>query len=83
MDRLLIPISFITFLTLGYDKLQAKADGRRIPEKVLLLMGVFGGAIGGLVGMKVFRHKTRHSYFWIIYTLSAVVQLLAVTLLAR
>jgi len=81
MERLLIPINIITFLSLGYDKLQAKAGGRRIPEKTLLLMGILGGAIGGLLGMQVFRHKTRHSKFWIIYILAAAVQVLLVIVL--
>ena len=81
MERLLIPINIITFLSLGYDKLQAKAGGRRIPEKTLLLMGILGGAIGGLLGMQVFRHKTRHSNFWIIYILAAAVHVLLIVLL--
>ena len=81
MERLLIPINIITFLSLGYDKLQAKAGGRRIPEKTLLLMGILGGAIGGLLGMQVFRHKTRHSNFWIIYILAAAAHVLLVVLL--
>ena len=33
MERLLIPVSMITFLLLGYDKFQAKNNGWRIPEK--------------------------------------------------
>lgn len=75
MELLIMPLSFITFVILGYDKLQAKNNGWRIPEKVLLLMGVFGGAIGGLLGMKVFHHKTRKNYFWIIYGLAAAVHI--------
>jgi len=74
MEIIFIPLSFITFLLLGYDKLQAKNNGWRIPEKTLLLLGVFGGAIGGLLGMQVFHHKTRKNYFWTIYGLAAAVQ---------
>ena len=81
MEGLLIPINIITFLSLGYDKLQAKAGGRRIPEKTLLFMGILGGAIGGLLGMQVFRHKTRHSNLWIVYTLAAAVHVLLFVLL--
>ena len=59
MERLLIPVSMITFLLLGYDKFQAKNNGWRIPEKVLLGLGLIGGADGGLIGMQPFHHKTR------------------------
>ncbi len=75
MELIFIPLSFITFLLYGYDKFQAKSDGWRVPEKVLLFLGVFGGAIGGLIGMQVFHHKTRKNYFWIINGLAAVVHI--------
>ena len=35
----------------------------RIPEKVLLLLVVFGGGMGAFGGMKRFRHKTQHIKF--------------------
>jgi uncharacterized membrane protein YsdA (DUF1294 family) len=72
MERIIIPLSFITFLLFGYDKFQAKNDGWRVSEKVLLSLGVFGGAIGGLIGMQIFHHKTRKNYFWVINGLAAV-----------
>ncbi|NLG40839.1 MAG: DUF1294 domain-containing protein [Chloroflexi bacterium] len=72
MERIIIPLSFITFLLFGYDKFQAKNDGWRVSEKVLLSLGVFGGAIGGLIGMEIFHHKTRKNYFWVINGLAAV-----------
>ena len=72
MERIIIPLSFITFLLFGYDKFQAKNVGWRVSEKVLLSLGVFGGAIGGLIGMQIFHHKTRKNYFWVINGLAAV-----------
>ncbi len=72
MERIIIPLSFITFLLFGYDKFQAKNDGWRVSEKVLLSLGGFGGAIGGLIGMQIFHHKTRKNYFWVINGLAAV-----------
>jgi uncharacterized membrane protein YsdA (DUF1294 family) len=78
MELIFIPLSFITFLLFGYDKFQAKSDGWRIPEKVLLLLGVFGGGVGGLLGMKVFHHKTRKNYFWVINGLAAGVHIVLV-----
>ncbi len=83
MARLLIPMSMITFLLMGYDKMQAKADGHRIPERVLLILGVFGGAIGGLLGMKVFRHKTRHSSFWLVFGIAAIIHIFLIVYLKK
>ena len=62
---LAIPLNMINFLLFGYDKLQAKRGGWRIPEKVLLGLSLVGGGIGGLAGMLVFRHKTRKNVFWL------------------
>ena len=33
---------------------------------MLLGFSFFGGAVGGVLGMLVFRHKTRHWYFWAV-----------------
>lgn len=63
---LAIPLNFVNFLLFGYDKFQAKREGWRIPEKVLLGLSLFGGGLGGLAGMLVFRHKTRKNIFWFV-----------------
>lgn len=63
---LLAVISAVTFILYGADKGRAKRGAWRIPEKVLLGFSFFGGALGGLLGMLAFRHKTRHWYFWAI-----------------
>ena len=34
-----------------------------IPEKTFFLVTLFGGGIGTIIGMYVFRHKTRKKYF--------------------
>ncbi|MEL7636236.1 MAG: DUF1294 domain-containing protein [Anaerolineaceae bacterium] len=83
MELFFIPLSFITFLLLGYDKFQAKNDGWRVPEKVLLSLGIFGGAIGGLLGMRVFHHKTRKNYFWVTYGFAALVHIALVLFLNK
>ena len=56
-------ISVINFFMYGIDKLKAKKNKWRISEKALLCTSFFGGAIGGFLGMQVFRHKTKHWYF--------------------
>ena len=51
-------INIITFLIMGYDKHEAKVNQWRISEKALFLFCLFGGSIGGIAGMYIFRHKT-------------------------
>lgn len=59
-------ISLCNFLLYAIDKIKAKMGAWRIPEKTLLLFSFFGGALGGLVGMWLCRHKTRKWYFWFV-----------------
>ena len=59
----LIAINVITFLIYGLDKWKAKRDAWRIKESTLLLLAVVGGSVGALLGMQVFRHKTKHVQF--------------------
>ena len=55
----LLIINVIAFLIYGLDKLKAKKEMWRIPERVLILLAVVGGSIGALLGMRVFHHKTK------------------------
>lgn len=71
----IIAMSAISFLLYASDKSRAKKKRRRIRESTLLSIGFFGGAIGALLAMKLFRHKTKHTYFWIINVLGLVLQI--------
>lgn len=56
----------INILSLFYvysDKRKATKRHKRTPEIDFFLWGVFGGSLGILIGMYVFRHKTRKWYF--------------------
>ena len=64
------------------DKLYAKSDHRRVPEKRLFLLALLGGAAGGLLGMYAFRHKTRHRNFIFGFWTLALLQLGALAYLA-
>jgi uncharacterized membrane protein YsdA (DUF1294 family) len=59
----LLIINIIAFALMGADKKKAQAKAWRIPEKTLFLSAILGGSIGAIVGMQVFRHKTKHWYF--------------------
>ena len=58
-------INAIGFLTMGIDKNRAKMMEWRIPEKAFFLTTLFGGGIGTIAGMYLFRHKTKKKYFTI------------------
>ena len=54
----------------GVDKAHARRGAWRIPERTLLIVPFFGGALGALLGMLLFRHKIRKLYFWILVLLA-------------
>jgi len=55
--------TMVAFLLYGYDKNRAGRGARRVPEIVLHSVAWLGGAMGALLGMLVWRHKTRHILF--------------------
>ena len=59
----LIGINLITFIVFGIDKRKAVKHRCRIPEKNLFGLAIVGGSVGALLGMYVWRHKTRVWYF--------------------
>ena len=75
-------ISAITFFAYGIDKLRAKKGAWRVSEKTLLSLGILGGAFGGLLGMKLFRHKTKHRYFWAVNYAALAIHIAAAIFLA-
>lgn len=79
----LIVINVVAFLAFGLDKLKAKADAWRIPEKTLLGLAIIGGSVGAILGMRTFRHKTRHKQFSVGLPVILAVQLIIVALLLR
>lgn len=71
-------INLITFTTFAVDKYKAQNHRYRIPERTLFTLSLFGGAIGGLLAMHIFRHKTRKPAFvWGMPLLLAVQIVLA------
>ena len=81
----LVMMNALGLAVMGLDKKKAISNQWRIPEKTLFLVSAIGGSIGTLLGMYLFRHKTKHWYFvigmplilaihfvlgWLIYTKS-------------
>ena len=59
-------VSLFAFILYGVDKARAKRGEWRITEKALLLTGFLAGAPGALLAMQLFRHKTKHYYFYLV-----------------
>ena len=63
---LFVAVNLISFALYGLDKLKAKKGLWRIRESTLLLVALLGGSLGALLGMEVFRHKTKHWQFKVL-----------------
>lgn len=59
----LLCMNLLALVFMFADKRLAKKRKWRIPEKTLFFVAALGGSLGGLLGMYLFRHKTRHWYF--------------------
>ena len=60
-----IIINIVGFCAMGIDKHKAKKGSWRIPEKRLFFIAIIGGSIGSIIGMRIFRHKTKHwDFVW-------------------
>lgn len=49
----------VSFALYGWDKHQAGATNRRVPERTLHGFDLLFGIVGGLLGQQFFRHKTQ------------------------
>ncbi len=58
-------MSIVAFFAMLVDKQRAIKGKWRIPEATLIGMAFFMGGIGEYMGMKTFRHKTKHIKFTI------------------
>jgi uncharacterized membrane protein YsdA (DUF1294 family)/cold shock CspA family protein len=69
-----VSFSIATYGVYAYDKAQAQADGLRVPEAVLHLMGAAGGTPGAFVAMRVLHHKNRKREFQVVFWLIVAAQ---------
>ena len=59
----LVLVNLVEFALMGWDKRRARRGEWRVRERTFFLLALLGGALGGVAGMRVFRHRTRHWYF--------------------
>lgn len=70
----LAAVNLILFAVMGADKSRARRRARRVPERTLFALCLLGGGAGGVLGMCVFRHKTRHLKFVIGFPLILIAE---------
>ena len=75
-----VAVNVVSFLMMGIDKRKAVKRAFRIPESTLFVLAIIGGSIGAIVGMHLFRHKTRHWYF--LYGMPVILALQIILILA-
>ena len=83
----LLLINAAAFILMLVDKIKAQKNRWRIPERTLFGSALLGGSIGAILGMYIFRHKTKHLsftlgmpailtaqialFFWVIFKIGA------------
>ena len=67
-------LNLVSFGLMAYDKHCAKTGKWRIPERTLFIAAACFGGLGGVLGMTICRHKTKHWYFQLFFPLFLVVQ---------
>lgn len=72
-------MNIAAFMLMGHDKKCARQGKWRVPEKRLFLVTACFGGLGGVLGMKVFRHKTQHWYFKVFFPVLLILQIVMLT----
>ena len=71
---LYLGMSLVLFFVMGHDKALSKTHKRRVPEATLFTLALLGGGLGGVLGMQIFRHKTKHMQFVVGFPLILLLQ---------
>jgi uncharacterized membrane protein YsdA (DUF1294 family) len=69
-------INLIGFFAMLIDKKKAQKGKWRIPEKTLLIITLLGGGVGTILGMYMFRHKTKKLKFTIGFPVILILEII-------
>lgn len=58
-------INLVLLIMYGLDKFFAMSNKRRIREKTLFFVALISGGLGAILGMFIFKHKTKKIKFYI------------------
>lgn len=77
---LLLITNAVSFLLMAHDKRCAQRGKWRVKEAHLFLATACFGGLGGVLGMQLLRHKTKHWYFKLFFPLMLIVQVVLLVL---
>lgn len=77
----IIVINIVSAIVTIVDKVKAKNDKWRVPEKSLLILSAIGGAVGMYITMHLIHHKTRKMKFMVGIPIIFFAEILIVVLL--
>ena len=72
----IVIMNIVSFLMFGIDKKRAKKRQKRISEKKIMRVCFWGGALGGIIGMSIFKHKTKQKKFSVSIPVLFMIQLI-------
>jgi len=79
----LVIINFVALMAYRNDKKKSEKGKWRTKEITLLSFALFGGGIGSMLGMSIYRHKTKKTKFRLGVPLLTVVSIVIIWLLIR
>jgi len=83
LESFLLAINIAALLCMGLDKSLALSPAMRIPETTIFMLSLCGGVPGILLGIHVFKHKTRKAAFQFVLLLIVAAQCGVVAVLSR
>ena len=76
----IIIINTISLVLFGIDKNRAIKKEMRIRELTFIVLAIFGGTVGILIGMVIFKHKLKKKKFYFgipfIYLLNKIIEII-------
>ena len=72
----LIFINILNIILFGMDKYKAIHQKNRIRNSTLIGLSLLGGSIGTLIGMYIFRHKTKTWYYKYTTPIILIIQII-------
>ena len=73
-------LNTISLVLFGIDKNRAIKKKMRIRELTFIILSIFGGSVGILIGMVMFKHKLKKKKFYfgipLIYLLNKIIEII-------